>query len=127
MNKKGQALIEFILVLPVLLIIIMSIFDIGNIIYQKYILQDDLDIISDYILNGEKENASNYAHNKKILLKTDEEDDLINIKLEYKIKLNTPGLDKTLGNPYKITLEKRIIKNSPSVNINQNLEGKIDE
>ena len=36
MNKKGQALVEFILILPVLLLILMAMIDIGNIFLKKY-------------------------------------------------------------------------------------------
>ena len=35
-NNKGQALVEFIIVLPILLLIIISIVDFGNIISKKY-------------------------------------------------------------------------------------------
>ena len=36
MNKKGQALIEFILIMPIFLILIMSLIDVGNIYIKKY-------------------------------------------------------------------------------------------
>ena len=39
MNKKGQALVEFILILPVLLLIAMAMIDIGNIFLKKYDLK----------------------------------------------------------------------------------------
>ena len=42
MNKKGQALVEFILILPVLLLIIIGMIDIGNIFLSKYDLNKDL-------------------------------------------------------------------------------------
>ena len=35
-DNHGQALIEFIIIIPVLLFILFAIVDIGNIIYQKY-------------------------------------------------------------------------------------------
>ena len=46
MNKKGQALVEFILILPVLLLIVMAIIDIGNIFLNKYDLNKDLDTVT---------------------------------------------------------------------------------
>ena len=42
MNKKGQALVEFILILPVLLLILMAMIDIGNIFLKKYELENSL-------------------------------------------------------------------------------------
>ena len=37
-NSKGQALVEFIIVLPILLLIIMAIIDFGHIFTKKYSL-----------------------------------------------------------------------------------------
>ena len=64
MNRKGQALIEFVLILPVLILILFIIFDFGNIFYSKYELQNQsmeivrlvkdnktIDDITIYILN----------------------------------------------------------------------------
>ena len=38
-NKKGQALAEFIILVPVLFMILFSILDFGQIYYQKYLLK----------------------------------------------------------------------------------------
>ena len=46
-NNKGQALIEFILILPILLIITIGIFDLFNIQNKKYELANELDYISE--------------------------------------------------------------------------------
>ena len=40
MNRKGQALIEFVLILPVLILILFIIFDFGYIFYSKYELKN---------------------------------------------------------------------------------------
>ena len=45
MNKKGQALVEFILVLPILLLIVISMIDIGN-IFEKFDLNNDLETVA---------------------------------------------------------------------------------
>ena len=44
LNKKGQALIEFIIILPIFLILVMGIFDFGNIMYQRYKLENSFDL-----------------------------------------------------------------------------------
>ena len=41
MNKKGQALVEFVLILPVFLIILLVIVDFGNLLYSKNKLEND--------------------------------------------------------------------------------------
>ena len=56
MNKKGQALVEFILILPVLLLIIIGMIDIGNIFLSKYDLNKDLENVVNLYQNGEKKN-----------------------------------------------------------------------
>lgn len=111
-NKQGQALIEFVLILPVLLLIMTSIFDIGTILYKKYIIQNELDVITGYINNEEEENAKMYAKKNNINIIIEKKDDLINVKADYNLKLITPGLGRILGNPYKIKEEKTIFKNN---------------
>ena len=44
-NNKGQALVEFIIILPVIILLIMCIVDFGNIISNKYKLENDLDTV----------------------------------------------------------------------------------
>ena len=51
-NKKGQALVEFVVIMPIFIMLLISIIDLGNIIYKKYHLENDLDYIVDlYRLN----------------------------------------------------------------------------
>ena len=57
-NNRGQALVEFIIILPVFLLLIISVIDFGNIISKKYSLENDLDIISDMYKNNKNENIS---------------------------------------------------------------------
>ena len=59
-NSKGQALIEFILILPILLILTIGIFDLFNMQNQKYELSNDLDYVSELYINGKQnENYTN--------------------------------------------------------------------
>ena len=51
MNKKGQALVEFILILPVLILILFVIIDFGNIFYSKYELQNQSADIVNLLFN----------------------------------------------------------------------------
>ena len=44
-KPSGQALVEFIIIVPILLLILMGIVDFGNIIYQKYRLEGSLDTL----------------------------------------------------------------------------------
>ena len=40
-NKKGQALVEFVVIMPIFIMLLISIIDLGNIIYKKYHLEYD--------------------------------------------------------------------------------------
>lgn len=108
MNRKGQALIEFILIMPVLLWILFAIVDIGNIIYQKYNLENDLDIISDmYKLNNQND-INNYISDKKIELSYNKSIDYTKINISKDVKVNTLLLNNIIGNKYHITTSKTI-------------------
>ena len=59
-NNKGQALIEFILILPILLILTIGIFDLFNIQNKKYELANDLDYISELYINNKENEIEEY-------------------------------------------------------------------
>ncbi len=109
MNKHGQALIEFVLVLPVLLLIVFAFIDFGRIILCKNHLEG---IMGDVItlheqnkdINAYLKNDSDYKITYKI-----ERGELEKIKLETKLDLITPGLNRVLKNPYRVFVERSII------------------
>ena len=41
-KRNGQALVEFIIILPILIVILLGIVDFGLIIYKKNVLEDTL-------------------------------------------------------------------------------------
>lgn len=52
-NEKGQALIEFVIIIPILIMILFIIIDFGNIMYEKNKLENtSTDIISLYKEKG---------------------------------------------------------------------------
>lgn len=112
-NKHGQALIEFVLILPVFIMLIFGIVDFGRIfmtknslinmtsdaveLYEKKITRDEIFTI----LNKEEKLENLEIYNK---------DSLTYIKLSKTISLITPGLNLIFKNPYKITTT-RVIPN----------------
>ena len=40
-NNRGQALVEFIMILPILILFIMAVFDFANILLKKNEMNDD--------------------------------------------------------------------------------------
>lgn len=107
MNNKGQALVEFILILPVFIMILFVIIDFGMIFNKK----SNLESISNDAISIYKENESLVEIQN---LYKDIQIELVNVndytKLVFKDKVNivTPGMNKVFGNPYVITVERII-------------------
>ena len=108
LNKKGQALIEFIIILPIFLILVMGIFDFGNIMYQKYKLENSVDYISDLYKNEAEDDLEAYLDNNKIDMYTRLGDNYATIKLTKRVDVITPGLNLILGSKVKIETTKVI-------------------
>lgn len=108
MKNKGQALVEFVIILPVLAMIIMSIIDFGNIFYKKYNLESDMDYIIELYKNDKLYEISEYAYEKNFDFSYNHEDDKILITLTKAVKVNTPGMDAIIGSPYYIKIERYI-------------------
>ena len=106
-NNKGQALIEFILVLPVFLLLIISMVDFGNIILKKYNLEDEIDKVALMYMNHE--NYNYYLDNKNISIEITSDDEFTNITLSKNVKIICPILIPILGSNYKITVEKSVL------------------
>lgn len=107
MNNKGQALVEFILILPVFIMILFVIIDFGMIFNKK----SNLESISNDAISIYKENESLVEIQD---LYKDIQIELVNVndytKLVFKDKVNivTPGMNRVFGNPYIITVERVI-------------------
>lgn len=108
MNKKGQALVEFVLVLPVVVFVILSMIDFGNIIYQKYKLENDLDLITTLYSENKGNEVINYSNKIGATASITINDNLATITLKKGVKVTTPGLNVILGNPHTIEV-KRVI------------------
>lgn len=107
MNNKGQALVEFVLILPIMVFILLSLVDFGNILYSKNKLENDATDIIRIINNNNEQELQEIYPNIKVSIE-DYKDDYKKVILSSNIKVNTPILDKILGNPCKITTERII-------------------
>ena len=109
MNRKGQALVEFVLILPVFILILFAIVDFGTILSKKNELENDsIDIVL-LINNGTSiDEIKNKYSSLDIELK--DVDKYTEIKISKNINIITPGLNLILGDPYKIIVE-RVIPN----------------
>lgn len=99
MNKKGQALVEFIIVIPVLLLVILAVFDVINIYQKKIELESTIeDVILDdsYLLPSGIDKEENTTSGKKT------------ITLSSSISITSPFLKPVLEDPYKVVVSRTI-------------------
>ena len=96
-NNKGQALIEFILILPVILAVLLYIIEFGRITIQKQQLEASIDLIVDLYEDGKKNEIETYIQNNNILINVDKQNDLTTLKINKKIKSNLPLINKIMG------------------------------
>lgn len=107
MNNRGQALIEFVLILPITLMLLFAIIDFGLIFSQKCKLENDGSDIIEFIKNDTDINSIESLYpNTEIHLEN--KNDYTEIKIERKVKIFNFGLERILPNPYAIKIERFI-------------------
>lgn len=117
MNKRAQALIEFVLILPVLIMLIFAFLDIGRI----YVTKSELETITTSVASYIKDNNNSSINDIKSYIgkltdkdinveKLEKDDKYTTIKLTNRVVLITPGINLILGNDYKASVE-RVITN----------------
>ena len=107
-NQNGQALVEFIVILPIFLLLVMGMFDFGNILYQKYKLENHLDYIVELYKSDVEDDLEAYLDNNEIEMTTRLGDNYSIIELSKKLKIITPGLESIIGDPYVVKTSKVI-------------------
>lgn len=112
MNRKGQALIEFILILPVFLLILFVIVDFGMIFSSKNSLENYSSDIALMVKNGKSidDIKTNYDD---IMVDVSKDGEYYVINLYKDVKLITPGLNRILDNPYRVNI-KRVVYDDKS-------------
>ena len=108
MNRKGQALVEFVLILPIFILILFSVYDIGMIIYNKNVLESTSNDVILMLTNDSDIDEIKSKYND-ITIVINDDGKYYNITLNKKIDILTPGLNLVLGSPYNVEVE-RVIK-----------------
>lgn len=112
MKNKGQALTEFIILLPILMLLITGMVDFGNILYQKYQLENNLDTVVEFYRNDHQGKISDYSNKEEILTTIDEQADVVTLHVSKKVRVYTPGLNRVLHSPYQIETKRVIVRES---------------
>ena len=114
MNKKrGQALVEFVIILPIFIFFLFAIIDLGKMLFVKNQLESEMnEIIEKYkreatFMEIQTELDKN---NKNAKLEIEKEDEYIHFLLKEKNDVITPGLNLIFQKPYYVEVE-RWIKN----------------
>ena len=109
MNRKGQALVEFVLILPIFLMILFVIVDFGVVFNHKNSLENqNSDIVRMYQNGTTIDKIKETYPDIEININTDQEYSKITITED--VKLITPGAYRILGNPFTISVE-RVVPN----------------
>ena len=109
-NRKGQALIEFVLILPVLIMLIFGFIDLGRIILENNRLENlTTNVINRYEKNKDYDEVLNYMRElgyDDVELSIKKDGSTMKVKLEKEVNLITPGLDSILGDPFNVKTER---------------------
>ncbi len=107
MNRKGQALVEFVLILPIFIMILFSIVDFGMIFNKKNELENiSVDIIN--LLNNNNKIEEIQKEYPKVDIKLTNEEKYTIVEISTKVNIITPGLNRVLDNPYIVKVERKI-------------------
>lgn len=109
MNKRGQALVEFVLIVPVLIMILFCMIDFGKILYYRINLESKIDkVISLY------EEEKTFEEIKKVMNKdeevklsiTNKDNEYVEFSLSKDVEIITPGLNVILDNPFETKITR---------------------
>lgn len=107
MNNKGQALVEFVIILPIFIMILFAIIDFGMIINKRNELENKSTDIIEMIKNGENIDKINSLY-KEIEVTVTNQDNYLIVNLDTNVDIITPGLNKILSDPYVVNVERTI-------------------
>ncbi len=108
-KNKGQALVEFVIILPIILMIIFVVIDFSNVFYQKNHLENEINEVVTY-KEAKKDNT--FIKNKldkEIRVSYQTKGNMLQITLKKKVKLITPLAGVVFKNPFEIQTERTII------------------
>ena len=96
-NNKGQALIEFTLILPVILIILLYVVELTRITLKKYELESNLDLIVTLYQEKKQEELNNYINHNNINITYTKQNELTTITINKNTNSNLPIIKNNLG------------------------------
>lgn len=111
-KRRGQALVEFVIILPVFILLVLGIIDIGKIIYFQNTMENALeDAVILYKADHTYDEILTELHrnDKQLELEvTNENNNYVKINLTKEMPIITPGLNMVITNPYQINVSRVI-------------------
>ncbi len=110
-GNKGQALVEFIIILPIILFLLLGFIDLGRIVLESNRLES---VLSEVIHEGKGTTESDWQQiagdlgYDDVVVTTAKKDNNLEIEMTKKVKIMTPGLKTVLGKNYYIKVERVI-------------------
>ena len=112
-NTKGQALVEFVIILPVMLILVFCIVDFGRVITTKNELENVSSDVITYYQSGTSLSEIKTIINKNhdnVVIQMSQADSYTNVTITKKISPITPGFNKIKNSVFDVKVT-RVIKN----------------
>ncbi len=112
MNKKGQALVEFIIIIPILIVILIGLSDYIMIFNTKSNLEKNMDeVVKIYNKYHNEEEITNYLNNTNpnVTYQKTKNGKYTKLAIQKEYNFITPGLDKIISSPFIIKTERVII------------------
>lgn len=97
-KNSGQALVEFVIILPIILVILLYIIEFGRITLKKYDLESNMELITELYKEKKQEEINNYINTNNLKIEITKNNELTTITLRENIKTNMPLINKILGN-----------------------------
>lgn len=111
-NKKGQALVEFVIILPIFIFMLLSIIDIGKVIYFQNQLVSELNDVVELYKNQktyeEILNELNLQDEGVTLEIKNQDNEIVTFYLKRDVEIITPGLNVIFDNPHTVTVERAL-------------------
>lgn len=106
-QNKGQALVEFVLILPIALLLIFSMIDLGRVLYEKNHLESMLnEVVIVYKDNGK---IDKNLLDDTVSSEVNKDGKYTSITLTKDVSLITPFSNLVFSNPYQIKTERVFI------------------
>ena len=107
-QNSGQALVEFVIILPIIMMILFIIIDFANIFYQK----NHLENVTNDVVKVKQEDFDAYKSkikNEKIDISYNINGNTLTVKTKKDVDLVTPFANMFFKNPYPIKTERTVI------------------